>query len=217
MRTILTATSCNNHYFEHALALLRSACRNANEQLTIGLINGDKIHEKAVHKIDKAINVLLYEIEGSSRFDYSRARFEVIRRTMEQGYKQICWMDCDIIIRGSISEFWEDLSPRSMKIVVRNVKSDRTKFQIGVVGFGVDSLMKCYITDIRDKLVNAEGWCEDQTEMYRVWKNYKYLIEIRKLSPKYNDSEFKNNSIVWHCKSSHFNEEKYQEEYRKYL
>lgn len=213
---IVTVSSCDKAFFQQLEVFLSSIKKNTSENVCVGLINGSEEHIKKVMNIMPTSDIVLIEINNPTRFDFAKARFEIIRKKLECNYR-VCWLDCDIIVRKPLDNFWDGIEPRTMKLVVREGKKDRIKFQIGVVGFGNSYIIKSYIADVRDKLVNKTKWCSDQTEAYRVWKNYKRLINIEKLGIEYNDSEFDNDSVIWHCKSSHFNEEKYQREFKKYL
>jgi len=47
---------------------------------------------------------------------------------------------------------------------------------------------------------------------------HKDNIDLIHMLIKFNDCEnFSEDSHVWHCKSSHFNESPFKEEYKKYL
>lgn len=217
MRTVVTISSCDKYYFEQAQVFLKSIKANTDENVCIGLINSKDRHENAVHDIDSSIKIIKLNLDKPTRFGHAKIRFELIRQILLMEYTEIIWMDCDVIVRDSIKSIWKGIEPNTLKVVRRNRELDRVKFQIGVFGLGNSLATRNYIIDVKNKLNDIETWCDDQTVMYRVYKKHKKHISIVRLNKRYNDSKFKNESVIWHCKSSHFNEEKYQREYKKYL
>ena len=75
-----------------------------------------------------------------------------------------------------------------------------------------------------ERLSQNIRWGMGQLELYKTSQEFVDKIDIIQLDEKYNDlggtdrpNAFADDSIIWHCKQSHFEHPKFQEEFQKYL
>ena len=104
----------------------------------------------------------------------------------------------------------------------------RYKIQAGVMVYGNGPLAIRYLSEIiaeEEKHINTEyserdgygspHWFLSQTLLYTKYKDIRGL-KITQLPTKFNDCKFNDESVIWHCKSSHFNDPKFQKEFKHY-
>jgi len=62
------------------------------------------------------------------------------------------------------------------------------------------------------------AWWIDQEYLYKAWNLFKDNVKLVELSQQFNDSTFKEKSIIWHSKGGiHFTDPRFQKEYQYYL
>jgi len=212
---IITAVDNNTHYKEGLKVFLASMALNApKESVYVYLMNCDSKYVKELHKINPNVTTQSEKTEEESPFVRNYIRHSLIIEQMSY-YNKIAWIDNDSIIRDSLDELWEDIEPETIKFWYRKKKKDHIKFQGGVYVLGASEKSMQWCAEIREELNNCTDWYAPQLLMYTKFKEVG--LTHTQLSEKYNDSKFKSDSIIWHCKSSHFEEEKYQTEYQRYL
>jgi len=219
---ILTTINNNPHYQNTLKVFLQSLKENAPEEFVkIFLVNNKKSFGDRLKKINSNIEIKhVYKDLTPSRLINKRALY--CYTALGDGHKKVAWMDNDIIIRGKLGDFWK-IKPDELKIVFKRKKKDKLKFQGGVVVFGNCGEMKRYFwacvkatVEIDRVIINRNyNWYGGQRVMYKLFLEYK-LRQVD-MSKKYNDCKFKGNSVIWHCKSSHFDDPKFREEFNGYL
>lgn len=209
---ILTAVDNNPHYMEGLKVFLASFAVNApKEKIRVHLINCPVEYEIELLKI-YSVQICHIRTDEKSAYRRNYIRHGGMLKAFEEGYNKVAWMDNDAIVRKSLDGFWDGVESGVIKIRCRFNKLDENKFQTGIYALGEPDSVKRYLRDIIKGLYGQDDWKLPQLLMYKLAKKLK-RVELPK---KYNDSKFSDNSVIWHCKQSHFNELKYQKEYKKY-
>ncbi|MCP4651126.1 MAG: hypothetical protein GY853_13755 [PVC group bacterium] len=212
---ILTTVNDNLYYQNNMKVFLQSLKENAaGEFVRIYVVNNEKI-ECELKKINKNIEIKhINEKLNRSQIIIRNALY--CHEALKEGYEKVAWIDSDVIIRAKLGDFW-DVKPCELKVIYRRKKKDHIKFQSGVFVIGNSSEMRKYIWKWAKTIIDLKKakWYDGQELMCELVLKYK--IKQIDMPIKYNDSKFNADSVIWHCKSSHFSYEKYQKEYRKYL
>ena len=218
MRIILTASSCDEYYFNLLRVFLTSVKLNSNEYVCVTLINSNEKHVDMIRAINPFVVIDKIFIANYKPWDAVRLRMDIIKSAFDNNIDKVAWMDCDVIVRNSLHDFWKDLDGNVLKILVREKRrGDGTRFQAGIFGLGNSDVTRKYVKDLKESLEGESEWYDDQTNLFKFYKENKDKIKLINAGHKYNDSEFKDKSIVWHCKQSHFEESKFQGEFKRYL
>lgn len=148
-------------------------------------------------------------------------RTEMFVKTMLRcQFDKVAWIDADCIIRGSLDKLWEDVGENTIKIAYRpryieKGKSNRV-FQAAVFALGNGRYIQKMIYEWNKRVQKSPEWYRDQEELYKCYLKYKDRINLIPLNKKLNDSTFRDSSIIWHSKGHHFDDPKFQREFRKY-
>jgi hypothetical protein len=222
-RIIVTGIDNNPHYMEGLLVFLQSMKINAPKELVyVCLTNVDDAYAGRVLSLG---NVKIERICTEEKSSYVRnyIRHSIMLKLMPQ-YDVVAWIDNDAIVRSSLDSFWDDVCNDSLKIWYRRMYHDLPKkrdkpecfFQGGVYILGSGEHSEMYLNSIIIGLDKKVDWFEPQRLMYLCYKQIPKLKHVD-LSEAYNDCKFLDDSIIWHCKQSHFSDKKYQKEYKKYI
>ncbi len=171
---------------------------------------------KSVRKYNPKEEMRLHTIIDCSRGDIVCLRTKYIKQALYEGIKKVAWMDVDCLVRGSLIDLWDTLKPSMLRCIYRPKKRKKLRFQAAVILFGNSPKMRKFVSDWDKDVWSNPRWYKDQESLYEAWKKHPE-IKLKPLEEKYNDSEFKKDSIIWHSKEHHFLEKKFQKEYKKYL
>lgn len=222
-RIIVTSVDDNPHYMQGLRAYLASIKINSPQsRVRVYLINCEEKYGQTLYLVNSNIEVRHVTSNEQSAYVRNHLRHGLLLETTRD-YNQIAWIDNDAIIRKPLDGLWESLTPETLKFVYRKEKRDALKFQGGVYVFGVSEATKKWLWDIMTALakynINKKNgdndWYIPQEYMYTFYKTNKN-IEFAPLDQKYNDSKFNKDSVIWHCKHTHFDDPKYQAEYCLY-
>lgn len=215
MQIINTAIDDNPHYFNCLKAFLMSMKVNSPDQkVKVILINCPKEYESVIKRIYPA-EVLVLTDPSQSAYQRNYVRHYMLLEAFKS-HSKAAWIDNDALIRGDLREgFWDDVDRTTIKVWLRKKKPDEYKFQGGVYILGNSQKSIDYLGGIIRALDETDDWLLPQKLIYTLHKEYG--LKHVQLSQKYNDSKFRDGSIIWHCKQSHFDNEEYQEEFYHYL
>jgi hypothetical protein len=214
-RLIITTVDSTPHYQEGTKVFLASLAENApKEDVLVYLINCSEEYKMSLYSINPRLDTIFTGTTEASPLIRNYIRHVVILDEIKE-YNKVAWLDNDAIIRGPLDGLWEGVEGDTLKIWYRKKKKDHLKFQGGVYVVGGGEKTENWLRLINEKLTLCSDWYSPQTLIYACFKEVG--LKHIQLDPKYNDSKFKDDSIIWHCKSSHFDNPKYQKEYRSYL
>lgn len=230
-RIILTTATCDNDYLDVLKVFLVSMAINTKQQYLIcaDLINGNEDIYNRLKKIYGNLKINHIEFPKAdwrvreNLLPLMYKRLPRMYEMMNEGYGQILSIDCDSIIRGSIDGIWDSVEPDVIKILERIDKRKEkkkkffTRFQAGVHIFGNSVSIREYYKAFMDELGDKWEFKVGQAAIYTVYLKFKDKIKLVQMPEAYNDSKFRNDSIIWHCKLSHFSETPFQNEFKKYL
>lgn len=216
----------NNSYFEQTGVLLKSLYQNSpNTNVSLFLINypkGEKIIKKLHPKCNIIHKSIQYQCDPIAETTLRKPLFGL--ELMQKIQAPICYLDSDIIVRKPIDNIFEDMNTNTLKVLKReNTKDDYCIFNSGVWCLGYSKESMDFLNDWYEGILNDNHFPVDQKMMYIAWKKNKSKITHYQLQKTYNDLGcsinpcFFDDSIVWHCKSKHFKEDRYQLEYKRYL
>lgn len=228
-KIIVSGVNESLHYQECMRVLLTSLRKNYKDCIvSLMLINCTDGYEKKLHKIHPYLNTVRREIPNCGAVARINAKHELVYECMEQNDK-VLWLDNDILVRGNIDVLWQGVKNDTLKVWIKDVKQQTHKFQAGVYVAGrgkhVNGWMKKIINHEKEYLNTSDSeldghgspyWMLSQNFLYFYFNEDKKIKHIQ-LEEKYNDCKFNKDSVIWHCKNSHFADEIYQREYQKYL
>jgi len=203
------------HYIEQARVAIRSIQLNSPGcEIVLYLVNFTENKFKGIVVKDVKLDNL-NKITGYSLF--------AMYQTLVEYKQSILWLDVDVIIRGELSGILDDVSPNTLKILMREDVGHSKVFNSGVVVVGYSDIT-VKMMDLASKRALAHHvWYSDQLHLYKTYIEYKDNINLINLldQPKWHDiggkkDSFLDDSIIWHCKRTHFNESPYKEEYEYY-
>lgn len=216
-RVIITAVDTVLRYVEGVKVWLASLAKNApDESVIVYAQNWDNVD--SLKSINPKAQIVQISNDSADPMVRNYIRYNLFLDLLPK-YDAVAWIDNDSIVRSKLDTFWLGIEPNSVKYW-RRPKRDHLCFQGGVFILGAGARTVWYCQAIIDKLKNIS---EDDNDRWYAPQLLAYTeiraagIESIQLSQKFNDSTFKDDSVIWHCKSSHFNEDKYQKEYKKYL
>jgi hypothetical protein len=211
---ILTAVDDNPHYMEGVRVFLYSLWKNSPEQkIVVCAMNWKDC--SVIKKINPNATVVAEKTDEKNPHVRNYRRHSLILEWFARGYDKIAWLDNDIIVRHNIGRIFSRVKANTIKVWTKMKRKDHGKFQGGVYVLGNGETTKRYLRGIIRGLAGRGGWLLPQLLMYRLFLKYK--LNFVKLSHRYNDSFFRKDSLIWHCKQSHFKEKRYQKEYKRYL
>lgn len=208
-KTLLTYLYYAPHYADTLKVFLASLAVNAPGERIIVYISGCEggtfsgINENALFRhwdVDS--------VENANRF-----RFAMLLNILEE-YEYVGWLDHDMIVRKPINELWR-IKDNTLHAWYRRKKREHMKVQGGVFFLKRSERIKKYLTDVMNLLKADAEWYAPQLYCYQY--AVKNGIAFSDIGEQYNDCKFKEGSVLWHCKSSHFDDPKYQKEHQVYL
>ena len=217
-RVIITAVDTVPRYVDGVKAWLKSLAVNApDEKVMVYAQNWDDV--TAISSINPNAEIVRVCNDSSDPLVRNYIRYDILTNLLPR-YDAVAWIDNDAIIRWPLGGLWDGVVPNSVKYWHRN-RREHLCFQGGVFVLGAGKKSEKYCGAISAKLKtmksdNAEErWYAPQTYAY----SYVALsgLSIVPMDMRYNDSTFMDDSVIWHCKSSHFADPKYQKEYQHYL
>jgi hypothetical protein len=222
-RIIITGVNDNPHYQDHMRVLLMSLKKNApKEWVCVVLVNCSTEYFHECFDINENIGIVVVESKEGAINRISEIHKIVLKHMT--WYDQIAVLDNDTIARAPLDGLWEGVGKNTLKVWKRKDKADPYKIQAGVMVMGngkpLRRWMKCVIEkELKHEQSARDGyysknWLVSQELLYHCMNKD---IDYVKLPIIYNDSKFRDGSVIWHCKSSHFNDPKFQKEYKKYL
>jgi len=214
---IITAIDNNPHYQNHLKAFLMSMNDNSPGQtVKVCLMDCDKEYGESLKRICDVDVVHISTDPSQTAFQRNYIRHYMTRDGFNNGFKKVAWIDNDALIRGDLrNEFWDDVVPGSIKVWARKKKRDKYKFQGGVYILGKSEKTKAYVDSIITALEKTDNWMLPQILLYNMCESHG--IRHIQMDQKFNDSRFKDDSVIWHCKQTHFKETEFQEEFQYYL
>lgn len=226
---IVQALNYNEFYYNQLLASLASIRINSPEDsVLIHLLDFPRYE---VLKLEVAFPFYTFVVKnGLLRGVKDIAGFMVCYRTkaIKQAMKDykcsIAWFDTDTLIRKPLTEFWGDVTADSLKISCRDTDDILVKFQAGVFAVGYCDLTYSMISDWSLCVKEDTRWFADQEYLYRVYDEYRPHILLIPMDLKFNDigdstrdNVFDGESVIWHCKSKHFNHPRFSKEFKYYF
>jgi lipopolysaccharide biosynthesis glycosyltransferase len=224
---IITNSSPDDFYFNQLLAFLMSLKINSPEHKAhIFLANYPKDKRNKLKEIFKDFIFENRELKmiDDRGFSFIQFRAKLIKECFKKHKESVAWIDTDVIVRKDLSEFLQ-IEPHQLKILYRGDNApERVRINAGIFNIGYSNETHDFICDWQRRIeVNAK-WGMGQLEFWRAYKEHKDKIELVKMDEKFNDlggddrpDSFSDQSVMWHCKKSHFKNKKFQKEYKKYL
>jgi len=214
MKLILTGINNKPLYQDHLKVFLMSMRMNSlGEKVIVRLTDCSDEYAEDIKKI-YLVKVQRAKSNGH-KFEQLYARFYMFRDAMKDFSNiSVAWIDPDTIIRNEL-DFWGGTTGSTIKVWYRPGKEDKYKYQTGVFILGNVATTQSYVKTILKEVANKGDWLYTQHMTYEFARKF-YLSHIP-LDEKYNDSRFKKDSVIWHCKTSHFKDARYQKEYQYYL
>ena len=217
MRIILTAIDNNPHYQDHLKAFLMSMRMNSpGENIRVMLMDCTVNFAKSIEKI-YPIDLKMRVTKNMSAYQRNYVRHEMFRNAFKDlDNESVAWIDPDCLVREKLNDFfWHNATGSTIKVWIRPGKNDKYRFQTGVYILGNVATTQAYIDGIIEGLEGRDDWMLPQKLIYELCE--KYYVSPIQLKEKFNDSKFKDSSVIWHCKQSHFKHEKFQKEFQFYL
>jgi hypothetical protein len=211
------------------MAMLRSIYVNSpDEKVALVLINCEDDYASKLIRINPSTDIRRLRIERCGAVARIVAKREFVVGKMKE-CDLVAWIDNDAIVREHLdkSGFWNGVGANDVKIWEKDTDKDTHKFQAGVYVSGCGNRVRSWLEEvIRNdqsflKMPGAEldghgcpYWMTSQKFLYTCFRSSR-LGHIQ-LDTRYNDCQFNKESAIWHCKSSHFNEAKFQKEWKRY-
>lgn len=223
---LITIATYDKIYYNQLLALLESIQKKAHVGIKVSLIDyPEEIKELLILKYpyvifeDKQINKV-----DNRGIHFVLLRIKLILECFEKYDTSAAWVDTDVIVRDEIHSFIE-IEPKQFKILYRGKdKPEKVRFNNGIFNIGCSEESHAFMTEWYDRLSKNMVWGMGQLELYRSYQNHKDKIELINIGNKYNDlggddrpEAFAEDSYIWHSKLGHFDNPKFQKEFKKYL
>lgn len=222
---LFTISNNNEYYLDLMKVLLQSLSDNdPGQKIKVYLINCDN---NIVEKMGKVNNNAMIVNENICLPDDPKKASSIIAHYRTTIMKEclcfdknekIGWVDSDIIVRKSLSHFWELTVPNSLHILYRRKNELRCKFQVGVFSLGKSKEVVKMIKEW-DRITSQDNsfWFAEQQSLYVVYEQFSKNVNKIDMDLIFNDHSFNSDSVVWHCKGNHFNNKIFQKEFQHYL
>ena len=133
----------------------------------------------------------------------------------------VMWLDSDIIVRKPLHVFWDQVKPTTFMVTKRITTDISSKFNSGCFCLGYSNYSVDFMSDYYHSLY-VKGcwkhkWPPDQRYLFKCYQRYQKDIELINLSSELHDFSFSPNSVLWHSKSSRFDDPKFQKEFTYYF
>ena len=219
MKRIILST-VNLDYLDVAKAWLASMRLHGNDyHVRLDFINGDMNIYSRLHKIYPNLLVVHHDIPKVPDIKQNLLNLMYTRppqmwKALNEDWDQICSMDCDTLMRGSISGLWDGVEPGTIKIRDQGTKVNPVRrYQGAVYIFGNSPEIKAYYKDVIDTIGSEFAFYAGQLALHTMAVKHQASIRFVPLDKKYNDNKFKKDSLIWHSKHGHINEKPFS----KYL
>jgi hypothetical protein len=228
---IITNSTPDEFYFEQLLAFITSLKINSPEHtIRVFLANyPDSLWEKLQTSFDNCIfeSWELEQIPGDKR-DFALIMFRVamLRDCLESYGESVAWIDTDVLVRKNLSEFLE-VGSKQLKILVRQTNYANqfdAAVNAGIFNLGCSPETYDFVDDWYKGCEANPVWGQGQVAMWSAYKKHSKNVELVPMHLKFNDLGDRNNpnmfaddSVMWHCKANHFDNEKFQSEFQYYL
>ena len=226
---ITTALNYDTFFYNQMLVLLASLETNSpNDIIDVRLVD---FPERKVKKLKEEfpkyyfsnVNLQVNKMDNLAGFMVCY-RSAVIYDALTTHRTPVAWMDCDIIVRKELNPLWQNIESNQFKIIYRgNDVPIKNRFQAGIFVIGFSNSTRNMIADWKDRCIKSNKWFADQKLLYNVYEKYVNKIEFIHMDRSLNDVGdstkecFLDDSVIWHCKRSHFNNLKFQKEFKYYL
>ena len=224
---ITTIATGDSFYFNQLLVMLTSIKINSpGHRVDACLIDCSKAQ---VDRLIKSFPEFNFENRKIKRIDkrgisFILLRIKLIQEHFEKYKEQVAWIDTDVIVRKPLGSFL-DIKPEQLKILFRGKKApEKVRFNAGVLNFGCSDETKALVDTWYNLLSKNMVWGMGQLELYRAYKKHEERVELIELPEAFNDlgdstnnNSFNTTSAIWHCKKHHFNNPKFQKEFKYYL
>jgi len=147
----------------------------------------------------------------------------VMYETLFKYKKPILWLDVDVLVRKSTNLIFNNILANTLMVLKRPINKERSIFNTGVVGVGYSHITLDMIKWSFEKAMENKEWYADQLYLYKGYLKYSKNINLINLinHREWHDiggksGAFNKNSVIWHCKKSHFDNPIYQNEYKYY-
>lgn len=212
---------------DHMRVLLMSLRMNVpTARVNVTLINCSEDYRKELLRINDNIEIRVFDLPNCGAIGRIIKKHMSVLECMSK-YDKVMWLDNDIIVRKSLNSLWEGVGKDTLKIWKKKHKADKYKMQAGVYVAGNEKCLQRWLQCViqkEGKLLDSPDaskdgygsphWMVSQELLYHCLNSD---IKYVKLPRIYNDQKFKEESVIWHCKSSHFDDPRFQKEYKKYL
>jgi len=227
---IITNSTQDKFYFEQLLAFLASIKVNSpKHKVTVFLANYDL---DKVQKLRRGFPWCVFEdrkltMVKDKRFSLIIFRSGLIKECFDKYKEPVAWIDTDVLVRNDLSEFL-DVGPNQLKILKRQTPKEKNQYDApinaGIFNIGYSEHTYKIINKWHKGNLATPKWGQGQIELWKAYNKYSKRVELVSLPLKFNDlgdrnnqNMFADNSVMWHCKSNHFDNPKYQSEYQLYL
>ncbi|MHC4726116.1 MAG: glycosyltransferase family protein [Planctomycetota bacterium] len=228
-RIIVSGVNDNPHYMNCMRVMVSSMAKtNPKQRMMLCLINCTPKYEKELFRRNKNISVAHVSVRDSGAIKRINIMHGFVLNALDCA-DRVMWLDNDIIVRRPITNIWNRVGENTIRIWWKNNDKISHKFQAGVYVVGNGEEIKEWMREImrRESIyIGLEGskedghgsqfWMTSQALMYTIFTEKDKMQHVQ-LSEKYNDCKFRKDSVIWHCKSSHFKDRKFQKEFRRYL
>lgn len=213
-----------------------------NEKFCLVLVNGSGKYDNEIRTWHPNLILKNYplhvdkEYEKGYQFCYMTLPLHELLVEFDE---PLIYMDGDIVVRGSIQPLFEDLNKYDYMVRYRPfLETDGplsathgAKVNNGVTCFANNKKTRLFTLELRNRIVeflNNGGdpirWSEknnavtaiDQELLWLLYLEYQNEIKFFPTDDRYNDSVFKNDSIIWHAKGVARNYPEYRIECYKY-
>ena len=223
---IITNSSYDDFYYKQLVAFLTSLyTHNPSLLSTAWLVD---YPEEVIKKLSNVFYYTSFVSKDIKKIDdrgihFILLRVEMILDCFSKG-ENAAWIDTDVIVRGDISNFIE-IEDNQFKILKRDTTSAEmsSMFNAGIMNIGCSINTEKFITDWYNKLKHNLKWGMGQVTLQQAFFEAKG-VDLIPLSTKFNDlgdslnkDMFSDSSLMWHSKLKHFNNHKFQQEYKYYL
>lgn len=227
---IITNATPESKYFDQLLAFLTSVQINSPEHpIHVFLAN---YPEDVMISLQKTFSKFVFEnrkikMIDERGFSLIIFRAELIKECFEKYKEPVAWIDIDVLVRKDLSEFLE-IRSNQLKILRRELPPNPgladAPINAGIFNIGYSEASYNFICDWLKGCVTNPVWGQGQMKLWKSYKKHSNDIELVKMTHTLHDiggrerpDAFSNESVMWHCKSNHFKNPRYQIEYQKYL
>lgn len=215
---IVATVSGDLFHLEQAMVLIKSLAENSpNDRIRLHVVDGGDLNIGNIHPLCEIVKTSLGIPEMNKKKIpgvMSCHRTTIVKEALEI-HDRVAYIDCDVIVREDLSDFWSDVIPNTIKVMHRPKADLNCRFQAGIFALGKSENVIRYIEKY-DRMVQGNVYfLAEQQMLYESWIGSG--VDLVELDGRFNDWHFDDQSAIWHCKANHFHETKYQLEYKRYL